>query len=59
MESLLTGALRVGWRIMRNVRPDELHDDPAVTLASLREMRAAARPFPEMPVVLRNARRRP
>jgi hypothetical protein len=37
---------------MCNVRPDELHDDPAVTLAALREMRAAARPFPGVPVVV-------
>ena len=49
MESLLPLPLRWGWRIMRNVRPDELHDDPAVTLAALREMRAAARPFPACP----------
>ena len=49
MESLLPLPLRWGWRIMRNVGPDELHDDPAVTLAALREMRAAARPFPACP----------
>jgi pimeloyl-ACP methyl ester carboxylesterase len=57
MESLLPLPLRRGWRIMRNVRPDELHDDPAVTLAALREMRAAARPFPGVPVVVLSAAR--
>ena len=40
---------------MRSVRPDELHDDPAVTLAALREMRAAAMPFPGVPVVVLSA----
>jgi pimeloyl-ACP methyl ester carboxylesterase len=57
MERLLPLPLRWGWRIMRNVRPDELHDDPAVTLAALREMRAAARPFPDVPVVVLSAAR--
>ncbi len=58
MESLLPLPLQWGWRVMRNVRPDELHDDPAVTLAALREMRAAARPFPGVPVVVLSAARR-
>lgn len=55
MESLLPRPLRSGWRILRNVRADELHDDPAVTLAALREMRATARPFPDVPVVVLSA----
>ena len=55
MESLLPLPLRWGWRIMRSARPDELHDDPAVTLAALREMRAAAMPFPGVPVVVLSA----
>jgi pimeloyl-ACP methyl ester carboxylesterase len=41
---------------MRTVFPDELHDAP-VTLAALREMRAAARPFPDVPVVVLTAAR--
>jgi pimeloyl-ACP methyl ester carboxylesterase len=57
MESLLPRPLRWGWRILRSARPDELHDDPAVTLAALREMRAAARPFPDVPVVVLSAAR--
>jgi pimeloyl-ACP methyl ester carboxylesterase len=52
MESLLPLPLRWGWRIMRNVRPDELHDDPAVTLAALRGCAPPQGPF-------RRARRRP
>ena len=42
---------------MRAVFPDELHDDAPVTLAALRELRAAARPFPDVPVVVLSAAR--
>ena len=34
---------------------DELHDDAPVTMAAMREMRAAARPFPDVPVVVLSA----
>ena len=57
MESLLPLPVRWGWRIMRTVFPDELHDDAPVTLAALREMRAAARPCPDVPVVVLSAAR--
>ena len=40
---------------MRAVFPDELHDDAPVTTAALRELRAAARPFPDVPVVVLSA----
>jgi pimeloyl-ACP methyl ester carboxylesterase len=52
MESLLPLILRWGWRVMLTVRPDELHDDASVTLAAVREMRAAERPLPDVPVVV-------
>jgi pimeloyl-ACP methyl ester carboxylesterase len=42
---------------MLTVRPDELHGDAPVTLAAVREMRAAARPFPDVPVVVLSAAR--
>ena len=42
---------------MRTVFPDELHDDAPVTLAAMRELRAAARPFPDVPVVVLSAAR--
>ena len=57
MESGLPLALRWGWRIMRAVRPDELHGDVAASTAALREMRAAAMPFPDVPVVVLSAAR--
>jgi pimeloyl-ACP methyl ester carboxylesterase len=57
MESLLPLPVQWGWRIMRTVSPDELHDDAPVTLAALRELRAAARPFPDVPVVVLSAAR--
>jgi pimeloyl-ACP methyl ester carboxylesterase len=57
MESLLPLPLQWGWRIMLTVHPDELHDDSSVTLAAVREMRAAARPFPDVPVVVLSAAR--
>jgi pimeloyl-ACP methyl ester carboxylesterase len=57
MESFLPAPIQWGWRIMRAVHPDELHDDPTVTLAAVREMRAAAKPFPDVPVVVLSAAR--
>jgi pimeloyl-ACP methyl ester carboxylesterase len=57
MESLLPLPVRWGWRIMRTVFPDELHDDAPLTLAAIRELRAAARPFPDVPVVVLSAAR--
>jgi len=55
MQSLLPLPLRWGWRVMLTVRPDELHDDPAVTMAAVQELRAAATPFPDVPVVVLSA----
>lgn len=55
MESLLPPPARWAWRIMRTVLPDELRDDAPVTLAAMRELRAAARPFPDVPVVVLSA----
>jgi pimeloyl-ACP methyl ester carboxylesterase len=57
MESELPLPVQWGWRIMRAVFPDELHEDAPVTLAALREMRAAATPFPDVPVVVLSAAR--
>jgi pimeloyl-ACP methyl ester carboxylesterase len=57
MESLLPRPLQWGWRIMRAVFPDELHGDTPLTVAALRELRAAATPFPEVPVVVLSAAR--
>jgi pimeloyl-ACP methyl ester carboxylesterase len=55
MESALPLAARWGWRAARTVFPDELHDDAPVTFAALRELRAAATPFPDVPVVVLSA----
>jgi len=49
MESGLPLPLQWGWRIMRTVFPDELHDDASATLAAVQELRAAARPFATCP----------
>jgi pimeloyl-ACP methyl ester carboxylesterase len=57
MESLLPLPVRWGWRIMRTVFPDELHADAPVTSSALRELRAAARPLPDVPVVVLSAAR--
>jgi pimeloyl-ACP methyl ester carboxylesterase len=57
MESGLPLALRWGWRVTRAVRPDELHGDVTASDAALRELRAAARPFPDVPVVVLSAAR--
>jgi pimeloyl-ACP methyl ester carboxylesterase len=57
MDSALPLPIRWGWRIMRAFFPDELREDAPVTLAALRELRAAARPFPDVPVVVLSAAR--
>ena len=57
MESLLPAPVRWGWRVMRTVFPDELHDDAPAAMAAMREMRAAATPFPDVPVVVLSAAR--
>ena len=46
-----------GWRVINAIFPDELHDDAPVTLAAIRELRTAARPFPGVPVVVLSAAR--
>jgi pimeloyl-ACP methyl ester carboxylesterase len=56
MESGLPLAFQWGWRIVRAVRADELHGDVTAG-AALRELRAAARPFPDVPVVVLSAAR--
>ena len=55
METGLPLALRWGWRIVRAVHPDELHSDVTAADAALRELRTAARPFPDVPVVVLSA----
>jgi pimeloyl-ACP methyl ester carboxylesterase len=57
MDSGLPLALQWGWRITRAVHPDELRGDVTASAAALREMRAAARPFPDVPVVVLSAAR--
>jgi pimeloyl-ACP methyl ester carboxylesterase len=57
MERFLPLPVRWGWRIMRTVFPDELHEDAPVTMAAVREMRAAVRPLPDVPVVVLSAGR--
>jgi pimeloyl-ACP methyl ester carboxylesterase len=57
MESGLPLALRWGWRALRAVHPDELHGDVEASDAVLREMRTAAEPFPDVPVVVLSAAR--
>jgi pimeloyl-ACP methyl ester carboxylesterase len=57
LESLLPRPVQWAWRVRRAVCPDELHDDAPVTMAAMREMRAAARPLPGVPVVVLSAAR--
>src|SRR5260370_26804277 len=57
MDSGLPLPIQWGWRVTRAVFPDELHEDAPVTAAALRELRAAARPFPDVPVVVLSAAR--
>ena len=57
MERGLPRSVQRGLRIVRAVVPDELHYDAPVTLAAVREMRAAATPFPDVPLVVLSAAR--
>jgi pimeloyl-ACP methyl ester carboxylesterase len=57
MESGLPLPAQWGWRMMRGVFPDELRDDAPVTFAALRDLRAAATAFPDVPVVVLSAAR--
>jgi pimeloyl-ACP methyl ester carboxylesterase len=57
MNSALPPPIQWGMRITRTLRRDELRDDAPVTLAALRELRAAARPFSDVPVVVLSAAR--
>ena len=57
MEGGLPLALQWGWRIVRTVHPDELHGDVTAADAALRELRAAERPLPDVPVVVLSAAR--
>jgi len=55
MERGLPVPAQRAMRVFRVVRHDELHDDAPVTLAAIRELRAAATPFPDVPVVVLSA----
>ncbi len=57
MDSALPRPVRWGWQITRTVFPDELREDAPVTLAALRELRTADRPFPDVPVAVMSAAR--
>jgi hypothetical protein len=57
MESGLPLPVQWGWRIMRAVHPDEMHGDVTASDAAIRELRAAATPFPHVPVVVLSAAR--
>ena len=57
MESGLPLPLQWGIRITRAVLRDELHDDAPKTVAAMRELRATATPFPDVPVVVLSAAR--
>ena len=55
MESALPLPARWAMRAYVAIRPDELHEDAPVTLAAMRELRAAPAPFPDVPVVVLSA----
>ena len=57
LESALPRPAQWAWRVINAVCPDELHGDASVTLAAMRELRAAERPFPGVPVVVLSAAR--
>ena len=57
MEGALPLPVRWGWRIQRTLFPDELHDDALAGEAAMRELLAAERPFPDVPVVVLSAAR--
>jgi pimeloyl-ACP methyl ester carboxylesterase len=55
MENGLPQPVQWGWRVVRAVFPDELHADAAAGLVAMQELRAAVRPFPDVPVVVLSA----
>lgn len=55
MERGLPLPLQWAMRLMRTVVHDELSADPDVTEAALKEMRAAANPLPDVPLVVMSA----
>ena len=55
MERGLPVPAQWAMRVYRAFRHDELRDDAPVTLAAIRELRAAPRPFPDVPVVVLSA----
>jgi pimeloyl-ACP methyl ester carboxylesterase len=57
MESGLPVPLQLGMRGWRAAFRDELRDDVPATIAALQELRAAAAPFPDVPVVVLSAAR--
>ena len=57
MESGLSVPLQLGMRAWRAAFRDELRDDVPATIAALQELRAAAAPFPDVPVVVLSAAR--
>jgi pimeloyl-ACP methyl ester carboxylesterase len=57
MESGLSAPLQLGMRAWRAVFRDELRDDAPATIAALRELRAAVKPFPDVPVAVLSAAR--
>ena len=57
MESGLPAPVRLGMRAWRAAFPDELRHDVPATFAALQELRAAATPFPDVPVVVLSAAR--
>lgn len=57
MDSALPRPIRWGWRLLNAVHPDELHEDAAVSMAAVKEFRAADTPFPDVPVVVMSAAR--
>jgi pimeloyl-ACP methyl ester carboxylesterase len=57
MDRALPLPIQWGWRIKSALFSDELHEDAPVTMAAVRELRTAARPFPDVPVVVISAAR--
>jgi pimeloyl-ACP methyl ester carboxylesterase len=55
LERALPLPLRLGWRVQRTLFPDEIHDDGPAGEAAMRELHAAERPFPDVPVVVLSA----